>query len=82
MTRSVVDPRNPDLESLRQAADVLRKGGVVAYPTETSYGLAVDPCSDEAVRRLFAVKGRDPAAPVALMKSGLLFRARLTSPGS
>jgi len=46
---------------------VLRAGGVVAYPTDTFYGLAVDPRSDEAVRRLYEVKGREEAAAIALI---------------
>jgi L-threonylcarbamoyladenylate synthase len=43
---------------ISRAARVLHRGGVVAYPTDTLYGLAVDPRSDEAVERLFALKGR------------------------
>jgi L-threonylcarbamoyladenylate synthase len=53
-------------EDLERAVDVLRDGGVVAYPTDTVYGLAVDPRSADAVRRLFAVKARQAghAVPV------------------
>ena len=43
---------------MEEAAAVLRDGGIVAYPTETVYGLAVDPFSVEALDRLFAAKGR------------------------
>ena len=46
----------PDV--LRQAADVIRRGGVVAIPTETVYGLAADPFNAAAVRRVFDLKGR------------------------
>ena len=62
-----VDPRSPDLAVVQAAVDVLRRGGVVAYPTDTLYGLAVDPTSDAAVRALFALKGRDAAAAIALI---------------
>lgn len=53
-------------EDLERAVQVLRNGGIVAYPTDTLYGLAVDPRSAEAVRRLFAVKSREAghAVPV------------------
>lgn len=44
---------------LREAARVLAEGGLVAYPTDTLYGLAVHPWQPSAVRRLFDVKGRD-----------------------
>jgi L-threonylcarbamoyladenylate synthase len=46
------------------AVDVLRAGGLVAFPTETVYGLGADASSVAAVRRLFAVKGRPPDHPV------------------
>lgn len=56
----------PDSDALRLAADVLRAGGVVAYPTDTLYGLAVDPRNDRAVGELYRIKGRlvDKAIPL------------------
>ena len=71
MTRLVIDSREPDPAALRNAADVLRRGGLVAYPTDTLYGLAVDPRSNRAVEKLFAVKGRDPSAAIPLIASDL-----------
>jgi L-threonylcarbamoyladenylate synthase len=53
-----VDARHATPEELGPAVRVLRDGGVVAYPTDTFYGLAVDPRDTKAVRRLFALKGR------------------------
>lgn len=49
---------------IARAAEVLRGGGLVAFPTETVYGLGADASSPDAVRRLFAVKGRPPDHPV------------------
>jgi L-threonylcarbamoyladenylate synthase len=46
------------------AAEVLRGGGLVAFPTETVYGLGADASSDEAVARIYAVKGRPRAHPL------------------
>ena len=46
------------------AADMLRDGGLVAFPTETVYGLGADAESESAVRTLFAAKGRPPDHPV------------------
>ena len=54
-------------EALAQACAVLRAGGVVAFPTETYYGLAVDPFNQAALSRLFALKGRSPDKPVLLI---------------
>lgn len=62
-----VDSTEPDETLIRQAVAVLRGGGVVAYPTETVYGLGVDPRSDSAVSRLLSLKARDASAPIALI---------------
>lgn len=53
--------------SLAEAALVIRRGGVVAIPTDTLYGLAVDPFSPAAIARLFALKGRAGERAVALI---------------
>lgn len=47
-----------DREALRQAVEVLRGGGVVAYPTEGCYGLGCDPRSTRAVQQVLRLKGR------------------------
>jgi len=60
-----------DLRRLEAAADWLRSGGVVAYPTETYYGLAVDPASGAAVGSLFDVKGRSHSAALPLIAASL-----------
>lgn len=49
---------------IRRAAEILRAGGLVAFPTETVYGLGADAASAAAVARLFAVKGRPADHPV------------------
>ncbi len=51
-------------ETAAKAADVLRAGGVVLYPTDTLYGLGADALSDSAVSKVFAVKARDEGKPV------------------
>jgi len=53
--------------SLRDAAEALRGGGVVAFPTETVYGLAVHPGKPAARARLRRVKGRDSRKPFQLL---------------
>ena len=50
-----------------RACALLRDGGIVAYPTDTFYGLAVDPRMPAAVAKLFAVKGRPPGQAVPLI---------------
>lgn len=51
-------------ESLRLAADILKAGGLVAFPTETVYGLGADARNDAAVKEIFAVKGRPQDNPL------------------
>jgi len=53
--------------ALNQAASVVRDGGVIAFPTETFYGLGVTPWDSAAVQRLFALKGRSSASSPILV---------------
>lgn len=53
--------------SLDQAVLHLRNGGIVAFPTETYYGLAVDPDNESAVAKLFKVKQRQRSKPLLLL---------------
>ena len=53
--------------ALHQAASVVRDGGVIAFPTETFYGLGVTPWDSAAVQRLFALKGRSTASSPILV---------------
>lgn len=59
-----VDPSRPEIESIRKAADVIKKGGIVAFPTETVYGLGADALNPEAVMKIFKAKGRPPDNPI------------------
>jgi L-threonylcarbamoyladenylate synthase len=54
-------------ESPTVVATVLRRGGVVAIPTESSYGLAVDPCNPEGVARVYRLKRRDAGKPLPVV---------------
>jgi L-threonylcarbamoyladenylate synthase len=51
-------------KELRRAAEILRAGGLVAFPTETVYGLGADASSEKAMARLYRVKGRPADHPV------------------
>jgi L-threonylcarbamoyladenylate synthase len=59
-----ISPTDPDADSIRQAAEVLRRGGLVAFPTETVYGLGADVLNLEAVRKVFVAKERPPDNPL------------------
>jgi len=53
--------------NLRRAIEVLRTGGLVAFPTETVYGLGADAGNPDAVRRIFQAKGRPPGRPLTVL---------------
>src|ERR1700693_3581098 len=59
-----VDPLNPDPAAIAQAAAILRAGGLVAFPTETVYGLGANALDAGAVERIFEAKGRPAANPL------------------
>ncbi len=60
-------PILPWQEGVRKAAAVLSRGGVVAFPTETYYGLAADPRDEAACRRIFAIKRRPEGLALPLL---------------
>ena len=62
----IVDGLRPDPAVIAQAAAVLKRGGLVAFPTETVYGLGADATNPAAIERLNAVKGRPPEKPYSL----------------
>lgn len=58
-------------ESILRAAGVIRRGGLVAFPTETVYGLGADALNPRAVARIFAAKGRPTYDPLIVHLAGL-----------
>ncbi len=60
-----------DVEALKRAVFTLRRGGVVAFPTETVYGLGADAENAQAVARIFALKGRPPDHPLIVHLPGI-----------
>jgi L-threonylcarbamoyladenylate synthase len=59
-----IAPENPDRAALREAADLLRAGRLVAFPTETVYGLGAHALDPAAVQRIFDAKGRPSVNPL------------------
>ncbi len=69
-------PGNHELKrQIKLAVEVLKRGGIVAYPTDTVYGLGADPLNEKAVARIYEVKSRPRNLPLPLLlaeKSDLL----------
>ena len=62
-----IDPGKPDEEKLAEAVRVMREGGVVAFPTETFYGLGADARNETAVEKIFRIKGRNFRNPLSVI---------------
>jgi L-threonylcarbamoyladenylate synthase len=62
-----VDSEAPSSEGLRLAAMILRDGGLVAFPTESFYGLGANALDPRAVARVFSVKGRPESRPLLVL---------------
>jgi L-threonylcarbamoyladenylate synthase len=71
MERLKVDPRRPEREVVDYAALLIRRSGVVAYPTETFYGLGADALDAAASERIIEIKGRDVGKPLPLIVADL-----------
>ncbi len=52
-------PENPELRKIEKVVEVLRKGGVIIYPTDTIYGIGCDIFNQEAIERICRIKGMD-----------------------
>lgn len=74
-----IDPAEPEEKDIRTLAGILSADGVMAYPTETFYGLGAVLFSRKAVRRVFLLKARDEGKPLPLIVDGLDMIARLAA---
>lgn len=74
---ALVDPRRPEAPVLEEAAAVLRGGGLVAFPTETFYGLGAPALDRAAVRRVFELKGRPETKPLLVLVDSLAMAERV-----
>ncbi|MDP2276544.1 MAG: L-threonylcarbamoyladenylate synthase [Archangium sp.] len=62
-----VDPVHPQPRTVERAVKVLEDGGLIAYPTDTYYGVGCDLNSKKAIDRLYGVKNRDRKKPLAIL---------------
>lgn len=59
-----LDKNNIDMHLIQEAGDILKRGGLVAFPTETVYGLGADALDEEAAKKTYAAKGRPSDNPL------------------
>jgi len=67
-----IDPLKPEPELILKAASVVRRGGIIIFPARCLYGLAADAFNEEAVDRIFEIKGRLREKPVLVLADSYL----------
>ena len=67
-----IDPVKPEPELILKAASVVRRGGIVVFPARCLYGLAADAFNEEAVERIFEIKGRRSEKPILVLADSFL----------
>ena len=66
-----VNPHNPQSRLINRAVDLLRKGGIVVYPTDTYYGIGCDIMNKRAIDKIYQLKQRDKQKPFSFICSDL-----------
>jgi L-threonylcarbamoyladenylate synthase len=74
-----IDPERPSMRAIERAAAAVRRGEVVAIPTDALYTLVADPLNLHAVGRVFAAKGRESIRSLPLLVSDLVMAEELAS---
>ncbi|MBN2516790.1 MAG: threonylcarbamoyl-AMP synthase [Deltaproteobacteria bacterium] len=62
-----LDPYRPDQSLIAEVGSILKKGGVIAFPTETFYGLGTDGDNEEAIEKIYTIKGRSFDKPIPII---------------
>jgi len=66
-----INPHNPQPRLIRKVVEVLREGGIIAYPTDTFYGIGCDIMNKKAIQQVYRLKQRTPAKPFSFICSDL-----------
>jgi L-threonylcarbamoyladenylate synthase len=66
-----INPNRVEMDKIREIAEVLKKESVIAYPTDTFYGLGASCFSDKAIKKVYRLKGRSLSKPLSLLVSGM-----------
>jgi tRNA threonylcarbamoyl adenosine modification protein (Sua5/YciO/YrdC/YwlC family) len=66
-----INPQNPQKRLIDQVVELLRKGAVIAYPTDTFYGIGCDIMNKKAIERIYQLKQRDKSKPFSFICSDL-----------
>ncbi len=62
-----VNPKNPQERQIDKVVDIIKKGGIVAYPTDTFYGIGCDIMNKKAIQKIYALKQREKTKPFSFI---------------
>lgn len=77
-----VNPNNLSNKIIEKVVETLKKGGVIAYPTDTVYGLGANALDEKAVRKVFEIKKRDFRKPISIIVRDLEMAKKVASFGN
>jgi len=66
-----INPINPQARLIQKVADIIREGGIIAYPTDTFYGIGCDIMNKKAIEKIYSLKQRSRNKPFSFICSGL-----------
>ena len=66
-----INQQNPQLRLIHQVVEILKKGGIVVYPTDTYYGMGCDIMNKKAIEKIYQLKQRNKSIPFSFICSGL-----------
>lgn len=66
-----INPQNPQERLILRVAEVLKKGGIIAYPTDTFYGIGCDIMNKKAIEKIYQLRQRDKKKPFSFICSSL-----------
>ncbi|MBW1988189.1 MAG: threonylcarbamoyl-AMP synthase [Deltaproteobacteria bacterium] len=66
-----INPKNPQQRHIQRVVELLKNGGVIAYPTDTFYGIGCDLMNKKAIQRVYQIKRRKPTKPFSFICSDL-----------
>ncbi|MFO7971335.1 MAG: L-threonylcarbamoyladenylate synthase [Desulfobacterales bacterium] len=66
-----INPENPQERLITQVVEILKKGGIIAYPTDTYYGIGCDIMNKKAIEKIYQLKQRNRIKPFSFICSGL-----------
>ena len=66
-----INPKNPQKRLIERVVEIIRKGGIIAYPTDTYYGIGCDIMNKKAIEKIYQLKQRNKSKPFSFICSDL-----------